>query len=83
MKNTIYTPEQLGKVLKGQRKLQKLTQSELGNSVGLLQKTVSLLETNPKGSTIESLFKVLSSLGLALELIPKSELITKTDSDNW
>jgi HTH-type transcriptional regulator/antitoxin HipB len=73
MKHTIYTAEQLGKVLKGIRRTRKLNQSDLGNSVGLLQKTVSLLETDPKGSTIESLFKILSALGMAMEIIPKAE----------
>ena len=83
MDNFIYTPEQLGKVLKGIRKSQGITQINLGKEVGLLQKTVSLLETDPKRSNIESLFKILSALGLAITITEKSKVVKNVDTDEW
>ena len=44
------TPDQLAAVLRGQRLEAGLTQTQAGELVGLLQKTVSVLETAPGGS---------------------------------
>ena len=67
-----HTPEQLGKVLAGFRKTSGLTQHEMGSQVGLLQKSVSVLETNPANVPIRQLFKMLSALGLEVVIRPKS-----------
>jgi HTH-type transcriptional regulator/antitoxin HipB len=72
MDYTVYTPRQLGQVLKGQRNTQHLTQAEVATPVGLLPKTVSKLERDPDTATLESLFKLLSSLQLELVVRPKS-----------
>jgi HTH-type transcriptional regulator/antitoxin HipB len=72
MNYTVYTPRQLGQVLKGQRSTQHLTQAEVAKSVGLLPKTVSKLERDPDTATLESLFKLLSALQLELVVRSKS-----------
>ena len=72
MNYTVHTPRQLGQVLKGQRKMQHLTQAEAAGSVGLLPKTVSKLELDPDTATLESLFKFLSALQLELVVRSKS-----------
>jgi HTH-type transcriptional regulator / antitoxin HipB len=72
MDYTVYTPRQLGQVLKGQRSTQDLTQVEVATSVGLLPKTVSKLERDPDTATLESLFKLLSALQLELVVRSKS-----------
>lgn len=71
MNYTAHTPKQLGQVLKGQRKSQKLTQKDAARTVGLLAKTVSKLELTTETATIESLFKLLSAL--QLELVVRSK----------
>lgn len=71
MENTVYTPEQLGSVLKGFRKSKNLSQNQAGSRVGLLQKTVSSLEKGISKSTVESLFKLISALELELVIKPK------------
>ncbi|MGH8166593.1 MAG: helix-turn-helix domain-containing protein [Woeseiaceae bacterium] len=71
MEYTIHTPRQLGQVLKGQRSTRHLTQAEVATRVGLLPKTVSKLERDPDTATLESLFKLLSSLQLELVVRPK------------
>jgi len=70
MDYTVYTPKQLGKVLRGQRKTMKVSQKDAGAMVGLLPKTVSKLELDPDTATVESLFKLLSAL--RLELVVRS-----------
>lgn len=68
---SIRTPMQLAMVLNGYRKKLKLTQKEASEKVGLLPKTISALENNPEKSSLESLFKLISALGLELVLKPK------------
>jgi HTH-type transcriptional regulator/antitoxin HipB len=71
--NTIYTVQQLGKVLRGRRKAKALTQKEAAKLVGLLPKTVSGLESSPDRCKIESLFKLLAALELELTISPKEK----------
>ena len=71
MEYTVTTPSQLGQVLQGCRKQRGLTQRELGARVGLLQKAVSMLETDPSRTSVERLFKLLSALELQIVLRDK------------
>ena len=80
MDYTAHTPKQLGQVLRGQRKSQKLTQKEAARVVGLLPKTISRLELTTETATIESLFKLLSAL--QLELVVQSRT-KKTQTREW
>ncbi len=73
MNYTAHTPTQLGQVLRGQRKSQKLTQKEAAQVVGLLPKTISKLELATETATIESLFKLLSALQIELVVRSKSQ----------
>jgi HTH-type transcriptional regulator / antitoxin HipB len=73
MDYTAHTPNQLGKVLRGQRKMMKASQTEVGNTVGLLPKTISKLEQAPNTATVESLFKLLSALRLELVIRSQSQ----------
>ena len=73
MNYTVHIPRQLGQVLKGQWKSQKLTQKDAAQTVGLLPKTVSKLELATETSTIESLFKLLSALQLEFVVRSKSQ----------
>lgn len=76
----VRTPDQLAQVLRGRRKTQGLTQKAAGGAVGLLPKTVSALEMSPAKSSIASLFKLLSALGLELVLRPRS---SRRDASDW
>lgn len=72
METVARTPQQLSQILCAQRKRKGITQSGAGASVGLLPKTISALETRPEGSSIESLFRMLSALNLELVIREKS-----------
>jgi len=79
MNYTVHTPQQLGSVLRGQRKESGLTQKDVSAAVDLLPKTVSKLELDTETATIESLFKLLSAL--ELELVIRSRRQDSATSD--
>lgn len=60
------TPAQLGSALRSARIRRGLTQADAASSVGLKQKTVSSLETMGARTSVETLYKMLSALGLEL-----------------
>ena len=77
------TPEQLAPLLRGQRQAVNLTQKQAASLVGLLPKTISALESNPERSSVGSLFKLLSALGLELVLQPKASTTSSTTQSEW
>ncbi len=82
MGDIIKTPRQLSQVLRAHRKKKQLTQRLAGKDVGLLPKTISALELKPEGSSIESLFRLLSALDLELVVTEKGSS-RPTDSTEW
>ena len=64
----ITSPEQLAQALKNTRKELGLTQQAAANLVGIKQATVSTLENNPRGSRLNTFFKLLAALNLELKL---------------
>ncbi len=62
------TPEQLGQVLKACRKRRQLTQTTVGSRVGMRQAQISSIETHGADITVDTLYKLLSALGLELVL---------------
>lgn len=65
------TPAQLGPVLKSIRAARELTQQGAGVKVGLKQSTVSAIESDSGRSSVETLYKLLSALGLELVIRDK------------
>jgi HTH-type transcriptional regulator/antitoxin HipB len=78
---TITSIEILGQTLKAARQEKKLTQTELGNIVGLKQKTVSDAENGSPGMRIDTLYLLLS--GLNLEIILQSRKKSDTAKGQW
>jgi transcriptional regulator with XRE-family HTH domain len=64
----ITNKQQLGPTLKGLRKQKSLTQIQLAKQTGLGQKTISLLETEPWRSSVDSLLHYLSAVDAAISL---------------
>lgn len=84
MKVSIHTPEQMALVLQGVRKDLGLTQKQAGSQVGMLQKTVSLVERTPEVASVGSLFKLLSALNLELVIRSKdTSQKPRDDEDAW
>jgi HTH-type transcriptional regulator/antitoxin HipB len=75
------TPQQLGQALRARRAKLKLSQTEVGSKVGIKQDTVSVLEIRTPSSTIDTLFKALSALGL--ELVVREKSRTARPAQEW
>ena len=69
----VTSSETLGKVLRHYRKKLNLTQTEAGKKFNLSQKTVSNIENGLSGVTLETLFKLMSALGLEMHLEPRNK----------
>ena len=70
--NTINTLEQIKPILIGFRKVNGLSQKALAEKLGISQQSYQALERAPQKATIQRLFKVLSMLGVKLQLVDNS-----------
>ncbi|QRN04256.1 helix-turn-helix domain-containing protein [Legionella sp. MW5194] len=74
---------ELAILLRERRKKLQLTQKEMGERVGLKQKTISALENNPENASIRTLQRVLAALEMDMQLTPKNAADeTKMQWDN-
>jgi HTH-type transcriptional regulator / antitoxin HipB len=69
----IHSPKELAQFARDYRSRHKLSQTELGDQVGLPQKTVSAFESKSESTKLGTFFKLISALGLELQLVPKGE----------
>jgi HTH-type transcriptional regulator/antitoxin HipB len=69
----ITSPQTLGKVLRRYRKDQGLSQIEAGRKLNLSQKTVSNIESGLPGVQLSTLFRLMSALGLEMQLVPREQ----------
>ncbi len=67
------SPQQLGQILRGFRKQTELTQVAMAEQSGLLQKTISSLESDASQTKVETLYKALAALNLELVLQARPE----------
>jgi HTH-type transcriptional regulator/antitoxin HipB len=68
---SIKTHQQLGSVLQGWRRERGLTQKDAGSKVGLAQKAVSQIETDPGRAGLARIFKLLAALDLEIVVRPR------------
>lgn len=73
------TPEQLGAIIRRQRKLQNLTQTQLGAKTHLRQATISAVENGEHGVQIKTLTDLLAALDLELAVQPRSDASTSIE----
>lgn len=67
----------IGSAIKQSRKERKLTQSELGNLIGVQKSQISRIENNPKNVTLETLVRVFTALQATIKLqieLPKIQM---------
>lgn len=68
----ITSPGMLAKALKEVRSHNGLTQKEVAEQVGIKQATVSAFENHPEKSRVETLFKLMASLGLEMHVAERA-----------
>lgn len=78
----IYSPRQLANHIKLLRQKNQWTQSQLAQKVGLKQSTISHFENNPDLITLSTLFKILQSLELTLDVQEKNASTVNSDQEN-
>jgi len=62
------TPKQIGSAVRRYRRLQGLTQKDLGARTNLRQATISELENGKPGTQLRTLVDVLAALGLEVTI---------------
>jgi len=67
----IHSPKELALLVSNQRKKLKLSQADVGQSVGLKQQTISAFENKPESTKLETLFQILSAVNLDITITPK------------
>lgn len=75
----IHTPKELALYIQQARKQKKLSQSLTASQVGLKQNTVSHFELAPQTTQLDTLFRILSAVGLEMHITPKQ----KNSSQEW
>lgn len=68
MHRSVRTPKQLGAILRRERRRQGLTQTELGDRIGLRQATISKLEAGEPATRIRTLLDALTALNLEISI---------------
>lgn len=75
------TPRQLGAILKASRTKRGLTQSVVGSKVGIRQAQISDIENHGADITVDTLYRLLSALGL--ELVLRDQPISGVAETEW
>ncbi len=83
MEELAVSPKALGGLIKRQRKLKGLTQSEAGQSFRIEQSTISQIENGTPGTRIDTIFRMLAALDLELVIRSKDPLKDKNKSSRW
>lgn len=79
----IYSPRQLADHVRLIRQKNQWTQSELAKKVGLKQATISHFENNPDLTTLATLFKILQSLDLKMDVQEKDLSAITGQENEW
>ncbi|WP_455844301.1 type II toxin-antitoxin system antitoxin HipB [Pantoea agglomerans] len=79
----IYSPRQLADHVRLIRQKNQWTQSELAKKVGLKQATISHFENNPDLTTLATLFKILQSLDLKMDVQEKVQSAVIGQENDW
>ncbi|MCW5620373.1 MAG: helix-turn-helix domain-containing protein [Burkholderiales bacterium] len=72
MSDLARNPKQLGTIIRRSRKRLGLSQSALGERVGLRQETISLIETGNPAARLDTILAVLAALDLELQIAMRS-----------
>jgi len=81
----IQTPAQLTAHLRSLRKSRSLTQSQLGQLVGMDQTRIAKIESNPGLVSVDRLLRILTALGaqVVLESTPPAGKARSKQATDW
>lgn len=72
MNTSIRNPNQIGVIIRGERRARGLTQAQLGELIGRRQATISKLEKGDAGIQLGTLFDVLAALHLDVRIVSRT-----------
>ena len=78
MKQSVRTAKQLGAIIRRERRNLGLSQTQLGEKIGLRQATISKLEAGAPATQLRTLLDALSAMSLEIIIDKRSE----TSSDD-
>lgn len=70
----VHSPKDLAIQVISRRKMLKLSQTEVASLVGLKQKTISTFENKPDSTQLDTLFRILSAVGLDITIMGKDKM---------
>lgn len=70
------TPKQLGAIVRRERRRQGLTQTDLGDRIGLRQATISKLEAGEPATQLRTLLDALTALDLEIRIGERAQSST-------
>lgn len=80
---TIHTPEQLGAILRDQRRARKMSQSQVATRLKIGQSRFSELEQNPAELNLARLLVLAKTLGLEVVLRSQDTGSSSTPNEDW
>lgn len=82
MEQLIHSLNALGTVIKRQRKVKNLTQTQVGTEFNIDQSTISSVEQGARGTRLTTLFRILSALDLEMVIRSKQDLKSE-NKESW
>lgn len=81
MKQIARTPKQIGAIIRRARRNARLTQTELGQRIGLRQATISRIEKGEEETKLSTFLDVLTALGLEIVIDKRTKASSKDLED--
>lgn len=81
MANMVRSAKQLGSLIHNERVRRGLTQQALADLTGTGQKTISHIENGKDGTKLETIFNLLATLDLELQLTARGKSSEKSIAD--
>ena len=81
MKQIARTPKQIGAIIRRARRNARLTQTELGQRIGLRQATISRIEKGEDEIKLSTFLDVLTALGLEIVIDKRTKASSKDLED--
>lgn len=72
MNTSVRNSNQIGVIVRRERRARGLTQAQLGDLIGRRQATISKLEQGDAGIQLGTLFDVLAALHLDIRVVPRA-----------
>ncbi len=73
----------VGSQIRDARKKKGLRQKDLGEQIGVQQRRISVIETDPSKTELSIIIKACKALGLIIDITPLSRKPSGTDEGLW